>query len=153
MPRTTVVTCAYPASPYTAAPVGPEHLHLRSAALAAPSQPRPPLVRPCSWPSTARGARFTVLERASPGLSARATKMKFVVPLLPCCMCSVMLFVFVSSSERASCVARALRVHGCPPCISARMAFSLALDLGLDDIHRCAFPALVLTRAWNVTCP
>ena len=89
----------------------------------------------------------------SPDLSARATKMKFVVPLLPCCMCLFMLFVFMSSSERTSCVARALRVYFCPPRISARVVFRLALDLGLDDIHRCAFPALVLARAWNVTCP
>ena len=107
-------------------------------------------------PFVGRGARFTVLERASPDLSARTTKMKFVVPLPPCCMRLFMLFVFMSSSERTSCVARALRVHCCPPRISARVALSLALDPGLDDIldiHRCAFPALGLTRAWNVTCP
>ena len=95
LPRTTVVTCAYSAILRTAMPVvpappprraSPHGVVLASFAAASPLAPAP---------FVGRDARFTVLERASPSPSARATKMKFVVPLPSRCMYLFMLLVFM----------------------------------------------------------
>ena len=48
-------------------------------------------------------------------------------------------------------MARALRVHYCSSRIIPRETSSVAIDLSLDDIHRCSSPLVLHVR--NVMCP
>ena len=89
-----VVTYTLPASLRVAVPVSPaaaERRPRRAAPFTAPpSSPSSPRVRTAALLHSlfsGQGARFTAPERASPSLSARTSKMNFVMPL-PSATCS-----------------------------------------------------------------